>query len=511
MDPKTNPALTPHKDGLSLTRHRIERNESAISQKDGEVIFDPSVSSKSLADGFRVFTNPEHRTTAPAHRLLHPRRGLNLENESLTLYTDGSCSHNGKLNSICGSGVWVGENHPDNIAAHIGGAAQTNQTGELAAIIIALEHFEHFRPIKFITDSEYVKKGLTERLLSWEDDGWIGIENSDMFKKAAYLLRNRSAPTTFQWTKGHNGTEGNDGADELADQGARHTVPYPLNLEVPPKWRLSGAKLATLSQSTAYHGIRQSAPRDTRSGPTEQIALARDALENFTGKQETDASLWKGITNKDIRKPIQTFLYRAMQRSYKLGDFWAKLNDEDKARCEACGDPIESLEHILLQCDTTPRQIIWKLATDLWPHGYDSWPELSLGIVLAAGSLEVTTDPQGDDQHNDDERKRNPGATRLLRILISESAHLIWKIRCERQIGGRTHTKQAIISRWTRAINDRLRSDVLAARNIIRTEKAFDLVHLTWKGTLEEELHLPFEWAKAREVLVGIKTPRFPT
>ncbi|KAI0048315.1 hypothetical protein FA95DRAFT_1463371, partial [Auriscalpium vulgare] len=99
--------------------------------------------------------------------------------------------------------------------------------------------------------------------------------------------------------------------------------------------------------------------------------------------------------------------------------------------------------------------------------------------------------------------KRMKGASRLLRILISESAHLIWNIRCERQIGGKTHTKASIITRWTRAINERLTSDTLAARNILRTERAFDTVHSTWKGTLQDEIHLPFEWAKARQVLVG--------
>ncbi|KAI0038160.1 ribonuclease H-like protein [Auriscalpium vulgare] len=437
---------------------------------------------------------------------------MNLEEEQITVYTDGSCTNNGKLNSRCGSGIWISENHPHNTAARIGGQARTNQTGELAAIIIALSRVEPFVPIKFITDSEYVKKGLTEHLQMWEDNGWINVANSDMFQKAAYLLRSRSAPASFQWVKGHAGDIGNEKADRKADEGAKKDISFPLDLTVPPEWNLTGAKLASLTQSVAYHGIRQKAHPDTRSGPPSQLALARDALEAFTGSQETNQSLWKGISHKDIRKPIQTFLYRAMQNSYKLGDFWAARHDDDKARCGACLDPIESLEHILFQCDSDPVRIIWALATNLWPHGNETWPDLSLGIVLAAGNLEIfrqEAEEEGDDDNTSP--KRMTGASRLLRILISESAHLIWKIRCERQIGGKTHTKASVINRWMRAVNERLTSDTLAARNILRTERAFDIVHSTWKGTLQDEIFLPFKWAKAPQVLVGIKTPRVLT
>ncbi|KAI0037491.1 ribonuclease H-like protein, partial [Auriscalpium vulgare] len=128
------------------------------------------------------------------------------------IYTDGSCINNGKLNSQCGSGVWISENNPLNIAARIGGEARTNQTGELAAVILALNHVDNFRPLHIKTDSEYVKKGLTERFQTWEDNGWVKIGNRDMFKKAVDLLRRRSAPTWFEWVKGHSGEPGNDGA-----------------------------------------------------------------------------------------------------------------------------------------------------------------------------------------------------------------------------------------------------------------------------------------------------------
>jgi hypothetical protein len=50
----------------------------------------------------------------------------------------------------------------------------------------------------------------------------------------------------------------------------------------------------------------------------------------------------------------------------------------------------------------------------------------------------------------------NRGTKRLLQILISESAHLIWVLRCERTIQERTHTGPEIQALWLQAINFRL-------------------------------------------------------
>ncbi|KAH9163159.1 hypothetical protein EDB89DRAFT_1829099, partial [Lactarius sanguifluus] len=51
------------------------------------------------------------------------------------------------------------------------------------------------------------------------------------------------------------------------------------------------------------------------------------------------------------------------------------------------------------------------------------------------------------------------GATRLLRIIISESAYLIWTLRCNRTIRDKTYTEREIEQTWLRAINRRLSED----------------------------------------------------
>jgi hypothetical protein len=91
----------------------------------------------------------------------------------------------------------------------------------------------------------------------------------------------------------------------------------------------------------------------------------------------------------------------------------------------------------------------------LWPHAPELWPTPSIGIALRCGSIHL---PQPVDQNaTQDERHalrhstRN-GATRLLQILIAESMHLIWVLRCKREIQERPHNEDEIQARWFRAI-----------------------------------------------------------
>jgi ribonuclease HI len=190
----------------------------------------------------------------PTKRLQPQATGL--RHEEIDVYTNGACLNNGKANATCGSGIWFGPNDERNQAIRIPGEAQSNQVGELAAVIRAVEITPISWPLKIHTDSRYVINGLTTHLSTWEDQGWIGVKNADLFKRAAYLLKRRSAPTAFQWIKGHEGNEGNEESDCLAKEGANKAAPDILILEVPKEYNLQGAKLKALNQALV---IRKSA------------------------------------------------------------------------------------------------------------------------------------------------------------------------------------------------------------------------------------------------------------
>ncbi|KAJ3796747.1 hypothetical protein GGU11DRAFT_649399, partial [Lentinula aff. detonsa] len=107
-----------------------------------------------------------------------------------------------------------------------------------------------------------------------------------------------------------------------------------------------------------------------------------------------------------------------------------------------------------------------------------------LGDILGCSLARITNPENG---------KPVTGENRLWRIIIAESAHLIWTTRCQRVITneGRHPSKSELQNKWTKMINDRLKLDCRLT-NLKLGTKAIPkkLVLRTWKGTLtnEEEL-----------------------
>ena len=94
-----------------------------------------------------------------------------------------------------------------------------------------------------------------------------------------------------------------------------------------------------------------------------------------------------------------------------------------------------------------------------------------------------------------------------MQIIISESAYLIWVIRCERVIRGETHNAREIRARWLKTINKRLTEDKIIATTIKRDSTHIRRVKNTWGKLLDKERggNLPDDWINDPEVLVGTR------
>jgi ribonuclease HI len=122
-----------------------------------------------LSECFQIFTDPSRISNRPARRV-EPRE-TRLRLQEITAYTIGACINNGKESTQCGAGIWFGPDHELNKAIRIPGREQSNQVGELGAIITAIEAVPINQPLKIISDSRYAIEGLTENLPHWEDKG----------------------------------------------------------------------------------------------------------------------------------------------------------------------------------------------------------------------------------------------------------------------------------------------------------------------------------------------------
>jgi len=137
----------------------------------------------------------------------------------VVVYTDGACKGNPGPG---GWGVWmVSGQHEKELWG--GERLTTNNRMELTAVIQALTMLKKRCHVVIYTDSEYVRKGITEWITGWKRRGWKTADNKPV-KNADLWQQLEAAEAVHQvdwrWVKGHSGDPGNERADGLANRGA---------------------------------------------------------------------------------------------------------------------------------------------------------------------------------------------------------------------------------------------------------------------------------------------------
>ena len=136
----------------------------------------------------------------------------------VVLYTDGACKGNP------GPGGWgVVLRYGDaNKMLHGGEANTTNNRMELMAAIQGLKALRRACDVELYTDSQYVRKGITEWMTGWKRNGWKTaakkpVKNEDLWRELdGEVARHK---VNWHWVKGHSGNPDNELADELANRG----------------------------------------------------------------------------------------------------------------------------------------------------------------------------------------------------------------------------------------------------------------------------------------------------
>lgn len=213
--------------------------------------------------------------------------------------------------------------------------------------------------------------------------------------------------------------------------------------------------------------------------------------------------IWKGIRHKDLRREVRYFLWMTTHDAYMVRTNRQRpgYSDELQARheCRSCG-VVESMEHILTKCAIPGQAEVWDLTAQLWRKKQKPWNKPIIGGIIGCANA----------MFKSEEGKIHKGPSRLYRILVSEAAHQIWKLRNARVIDSDNNEQPSIDeirNKWLKAINDRLAMDCKMTNKKKYGKKAIKekLVQDTWRGVLKNENYLPHDWTKGRvEVLVGI-------
>jgi|TARA_B110000971_G_C20006550_1_gene499426 ribonuclease HI len=183
---------------------------------------------------------------------------------TLTVFTDGACSNNGKPGAKAGLGVYFGEGDKRNTSKRIIGR-QTNNTAELSAIIEVFEILknEMDKEIIIYSDSKVAIGWVTSTGDKYSKKLWTGkIPNVELIKEGYGLFK--SFPNvSIEHIRAHTGLTdelslGNDGADRMANEAIgvftqRHYLQIPFSeKEVGKKY---GTKWDKTKKKWFYEGL----------------------------------------------------------------------------------------------------------------------------------------------------------------------------------------------------------------------------------------------------------------
>jgi ribonuclease HI len=134
------------------------------------------------------------------------------------VFTDGACRGNP------GPGGWgaVLRYNGRERDIHGGEVQTTNNRMELMAAIKALESLRRPCRVVLTTDSQYVRKGITEWMPNWKRRGWRTadrkpVKNVELWQRLDELASQHEVD--WRWVRGHSGHPENERADALANRG----------------------------------------------------------------------------------------------------------------------------------------------------------------------------------------------------------------------------------------------------------------------------------------------------
>jgi ribonuclease HI len=168
-----------------------------------------------------------------------------------SFYTDGACIGNP------GPGGWgLVVNFTDGSVVELGGTEgqTTNNRMEMQAAIAALKVLAstgQSEPIVLYTDSEYVKKGVTQWVAGWKKKGWKTAKGDTVLNRDLWEILDRlnCDRVDWQYVRGHSGDEGNERADAIARAFASGISPT-LQQSFPPDLKTALQELSPLEPSS---------------------------------------------------------------------------------------------------------------------------------------------------------------------------------------------------------------------------------------------------------------------
>jgi len=452
-----------------------------------------------ITNEFRVFTERGEYSPDPAINNPSDDPGPVQEDE---VYIAVVAFDEGFESARAAGTMWYGENDDRNETHCQIGKSVTRKGCEAETMIKALQKTQPDRDLVIKTNSEFLLRTVGHNLVKFEDRGWIGIAENKNLKTLLASLRCRRGQTLLEKVTtddpalvlSRNTAEAKATELTQASEAPDRTIPS--------AFQVTGARLQEMTQALLYKGILEMKKVSTRKNAAHNLGMTRGTQKEINGKEPNDEKIWNSIRSKDLSQRARAFLWKVIHNAYKCGKYWQNIPEcEYRGNCHVC-DVEENMEHILVECKASGQEHIWNLVQETLSLRDLKWENPSFGTVIGCCLINYKSE---------DGLRSLKGANRLYRILVSESAHLIWRLRCKWRISDEADPEkipsiEEVRKTWLNIINRRLKLDCLQTDKRKYGKKAIrpSLVEKTWWGVLRNQESLPDNWLFTTGVIVGI-------
>ncbi|KAJ6506347.1 hypothetical protein C8R47DRAFT_1192275 [Mycena vitilis] len=489
IHPKWNPLLGNQDldEELALTDAEITANEGGGEEE--PVTFDPSLRLTDMSHGFRIFASEDHpKTTCTKRRRSQQVDGL----QHMDVYLHAKILRAGEANSemvaliLKRDALGIETKEALRLTFSTLEVHASFNTCLLGGLLHVLLETPNNVPLNIYSPSTFLGKTLvTERQKS--ENNMLNA-NFQLIKCTIAAMQERTGRTRLARVRANP-------AIEMRTQSA---TPITVDTDIDVMFVTPGVRLQEGTQRSFTKIIQSLNDKPLRKSTENHLDRIRCCIADEFNFEPTDAAIWSSLRSTHIHRLSRNFLWKSVHNIYHVGAFWERIPHlEMFATCSACRLP-ESMEHIMLECESPGQRQIWYLAQTLWQLRYNPWPKLNWGLLLGCGlarfkSIKGTP---------------IPAKNRFFAILISNSMRLLWTLRNERLFESRPcPSEREIHNRWVAALNTALRRDQLLTNNFKFGHLALKkhIVLKTWSGTLLDEDSLPDDWSKLKGVLVGIR------
>ena len=218
--------------------------------------------------------------------------------------------------------------------------------------------------LKLRTDDKRIMDWIDGRLNKVEEENWLNIENKEIWKEVLRRLRKRGSKTMVIKVKKESKTKNK--IDELRNENGDVKLIKGLKIkrQKDSKFLKKGAALDAMTQKKAYEMVNNE--RGEKPGGLMTLSNLDKIKTVMAGicRRIKEKEIWKGL-EKMYSPQVAVFTWRMIHGRVKCGSFFRHIpNWQEKEFC-SCGAS-ESIEHILVLCEKSGQQELWKLVGEKW-------------------------------------------------------------------------------------------------------------------------------------------------